>query len=100
MPFITKERRKIIDSQGWTGFGLTGLQPGDMCYTFYKPMVTSWRANPKWTTADSLYRDMKMQTCQMATPQREAMELAWQVFFQLYVMPYELKKQQENGDIE
>lgn len=87
MPFITQERRDAI-REGT----LTEWQPGDYCYAAYKEMVEKWKTNPRWTTAHNIYKEVT-QNCSIAT------DLAWQVFFQLYVMPYELCKRDENGDI-
>ena len=94
MPFLTKSRRTLIDANKvprdkWT--------PGDLCYTYYKSMVDKWRANPSWTLADEIYRDTLRHN--FTVEDSAAAQLAWQVFFQLYVMPYELKKRQENGDV-
>ena len=88
MPFVNKEHRANQDSN----------IPGDRCYLFYKDMMTSWRANPCWTTADEIYAFV-LDTNQPSPEWQRAKELAWQVFFQLHVMPYELKKLKENGDI-
>jgi len=95
MPFITPDRRKAINERG-VGV-LTEITPGDICYAYYKPMVDAWKANPRWTTAHNIYKDML--GCYELEETMTAHHLAWQVFFQLYVMPYELKKQAENGDI-
>jgi hypothetical protein len=94
MPFITKDRRALIEANKLRH---EDFVPGDLCYTYYKPMVDKWRINPSWTTADSLYRDVLRHN--FTIEDAAAAQLAWQVFFQLYVMPYELKKRGENGDI-
>lgn len=94
MPFITQDRRDNIESI------IDGevAQPGDLCYVHYKHMVDRWRANPRWTTAHEIYKEVD------GRPPEDydaiiAQQLAWQVFFQLHVMPYELKKRDLNGDI-
>lgn len=97
MPFIVQSRRFTVDTQGLEA--LDEIQPGDRCYVYYKPMVEAWRANPRWTTAHEIYRDMVLYAWAEDDDNVTAIELAWQVFFNLYVMPYELKKQKENGDI-
>jgi hypothetical protein len=107
MPFINQARREEIDNGN-----LDGYEVGDLCYLYYKDMVTKWKKEPRWTTAHRIYEDMKhigpllrpRQTAaewEQSSPRnyKTAYELAWQVFFQLYVMPYELKKREENGDI-
>lgn len=94
MPFITQERRKLIDGN---------LLPkdkwdrGDHCYYYYRTMVNGWRANPRWSTADSIYQDVLLHN--FTVEDAAAIQLAFKVFFELYVMPYELKKRAENGDI-
>jgi hypothetical protein len=96
MPFIKPERRPIIDEKGL--WALDEIQVGDYCYEFYKPMVDRWRANPRWTTAHEIYRDM-IRSVNKDWDMQAAYELAWQVFFIKYVWPYEQKKIEENGDI-
>jgi hypothetical protein len=103
MPFITKDRRDTIDQVGLSILHLKGgIMPGDKCYLFYEEMVARWKERPRWTTAHEIYKEILCRPVgeypdddNMATAQ----SLAWQVFFQLYVMPYELKKREENGDI-
>lgn len=98
MPFITQDRRTTIDESGLEA--LLEIQVGDMCYAYYKPMVEEWKDNPRWTTAHNIYKDMLLTTSLMGDYDAiAAYNLAWQVFFQLYVVPYELKKRSENGDI-
>lgn len=94
MPFITQELRKMIDS----GDSPIDIQPGERCYKFYSEMVKRWKASPRWTTAHEIYRDVDLGVI-IDEDDWIAQQLAWQVFFQLYVMPYELKKREENGDI-
>ena len=55
-------------------------------------MVNKWKANPRWTTAHNIYKDMT-QNCSIAKG------LAWQCFFYFHVLKYEEKKRDENGDI-
>ena len=87
MPFVNAEHRASPD----------GNIPGDRCYLYYKEMVRVWKANPRWTTADNIYGAVVIR--EESKAEQRAKELAWQVFFQIYVMPYELMKQKENGDI-
>jgi hypothetical protein len=96
MPFITQDRREIIDNQGI--FKLSTVTPGDKCYVFYRAMVDQWNDNPRWHTAHSLYKNALF-NFKTDPDDIVAHSLAWQVFFQLHVMPYELKKREENGDI-
>lgn len=102
MPFIKPERRHEID---WRGLNaLEEIQPGDRCYVHYKRMVDEWRAGPSWATAHNIFKDMVDVSSINASSEDTkdeiiASTLAWQVFFVLHVIPYELKKQEENGDI-
>jgi hypothetical protein len=91
MPFVTLEHREKPDL----------AIPGDLCYIYYVSLVDAWKKEPRWTTAHNLFKKMVFQD--LARPMSEDMitaaQLAWQVFFQLYVMEYEKVKRQENGDI-
>jgi len=90
MPFITQDRRELIDNGELAN---DEFQPGDHCYEFYKPMVEKWKTNPRWTTAHSIYA----RVMRSSDPARH---LAWQVFFHKWVLPYEDLKEKENGPIE
>ena len=96
MPFVKPERRWSIQK----GL-LTEWEPGDRCYVFYKKMVEKWKAIPRWTTAHAIYKELMLrrESAWGIDDDVIACELAWQVFFNLHVMPYELKKREENGDI-
>lgn len=94
MPFIQQDRREPL-LEGT----LKPAVPGDICFLHYKRMVDQWRALPSWTTAHSIYKCVKETSADASSDDQLAKELAWQVFFQLYVMPYEIEKQKENGDI-
>lgn len=96
MPFVEKSHRDRPDLS----------VPGDRCYLYYKHMVETWTKSPRWTTADEIYgrllvakqlcrNDLLSVSCEMC----RAHDLAWQVFFSIYVMDYERKKRDENGDI-
>jgi hypothetical protein len=107
MPFITSEARRMTDSIG-------PQVVGDRCFLYYRDMLRAWRASPRWTTAHDLYRDLVLPygmdsddkiswtpAIQQAwMDKRAAVELAWQVFFQLHVMPYELQKRTLNGEVD
>ena len=95
MPFITQERRDMIGALVLNG----STQPGDLCYIHYKKMVDQWKANPRWTTAHEIYKDLIFGPVPEGLDNEAAKELAWQVFFQLHVMPYEENKRKLNGDI-
>jgi len=104
MPFITSEARRMTDTLG-------PKEVGDRCFMFYRAMLRAWRAFPRWTTAHELYKDMVMIPSGLDNPNltttvaekmddRAARELAWQVFFNLHVLPYELQKRTLNGEID
>jgi len=104
MPFTTSEARHITDTLG-------PQVVGDRCFIFYRQMLRAWRASTRWTIAHELYRDMVLlaKECEnpgLTTPPSEkiddqaARELAWQVFFQLHVMPYEIQMRTLNGEID
>lgn len=78
-----------------------GFTVDDKCYYFYNKMIIKWTKERRWTTAHNIYKIMRGSIKQnfMDEDSKRAYELAWQVFFQLKVMPYELEKQFENGDI-
>lgn len=104
MPFITPEKRKLVDSDV-----RLAEDKGDLCYYFYKKMIEAWKAERRWTTAHNLYKDMVLnldhliilkETKYTRADQITALHLAWQVFFALHVCDYENEKQFENGDID
>jgi hypothetical protein len=103
MPFITQDRRDVIDYESTHDYPWvngTDWQVGDLCYVHYSKMVAQWKANPRWTTAHEIYKNLFPESDAIVVADEQvAKELAWQVFFQLHVMPYELKKRAENGDI-
>ena len=98
MPFITKDRRSMLAADM---IPEAELQPGDRCYRHYLKMIVQWQENPSWTTADRIYAEIsKKEWSEWPNlAEQRAKELAWQVFFQLRVMPYELLKLTQNGDV-
>lgn len=95
MPFITQKRRKLLARDGLNPIK---FEPGDLCYIAYKRMVDEWKKNPRWTTIHRIYMTQVNLTWS-DKDHAAATSLAWQVFFHLYAMPYELQKKQLNGDI-
>ena len=90
MPFVTPEHRDKPD--------LTVV--GDRCYLHYKRMVDKWKEVPRWTTAHNIYKALMIARRDTnIVDDLAARELAWQVFFQKYVMVYEDEKEIENGSI-
>jgi hypothetical protein len=110
MPFVIKEHRIEIRRLG----PIACQDVGDMCFFFYDKMVEKWKQTPRWTTAHGIYRDFCIEqtdrdfwnpTIVLATvfpleDIKTAVDLAWQVFFQKFVMPYEDQKIIDNGDIQ
>lgn len=96
MPFIKPERRNIIDEHGIEG--LADIEPGDRCYVHYKRMMDAWRRAPRWGTAHRLMKET-LGAIDKDKEESAARFLAWQVFFALHVVPYEIRKEEENGDI-
>ncbi len=88
MPFVNAEHRLNPDEN----------ISGDRCFLHYKRMVERWKEAPRWTTADDIFMDVQSHS-QPNEAQQRALELAWQVFFQEYVMEYERAKKKLNGDI-
>jgi hypothetical protein len=86
MPFVTKEHRDMPD--------LT--IPGDICYLEYKKIIDEWKANPRWTTAHNITKKW----FDIADDKDAAHLLAWMVWFNMHVMPYEEQKRKENGEVE
>lgn len=100
MPFIDAKCRAHIGSDPIKSWQNT-VTPGDKCYIHYREMLRLWKASPRWTTAHEIYKRILADMDPRADLEwRAARELAWQAFFQLHVMPYELKKRKENGEVE
>lgn len=126
MPFITPENRKKVEAyRNGEEFDTSDWVVGDWCYFYYKPMVDKWKKNPRWTTAHEIYQETRenikfrneynetkkliverdgdnwMLEVELELDKNRvtALDLAWQVFFQMYVIPYEQEKKAINGDI-
>ena len=90
MPFINAEHRENLNMD----------IPGDRCYVEYKHLMEEWRANPRWTTADSLMQELiEFMSGGATTPYKSAALLAFMVFFNMHIMKYEIQKMKENGDV-
>ena len=99
MPFIKQERRATVERGT-----LTDVEPGDRCYKFYKEMVDAFKKEPRWTTIHKIYKGhlYDLHLTHMANVMCDdclAARLAWQCFFNFYVLPYEEKQRALNGDI-
>jgi len=92
MPFIPQLERDMLKK------GEPPITPGQRCFLEYQWMVTTWKNEPHWTTADRIYKDVTQEIYEDPDFQR-ARELAWQVFFNFFVMPYEQKQLWKNGAI-
>jgi len=108
MPFIKKDRREEIAKLGVSAC----KDVGDICFVFYGPMVSIWKKDPCWTTAHNIYKMFVLDQCDFYWAVNDTLiakfelsdiktgcDLAWQVFFQNYVMPYEKEKEALNGTI-
>lgn len=95
MPFITKDRRIQVDAGNYP----SDIQPGDRCYKHYSRMVKKWKAEPRWTTAHEIYKDMLLDRPYLVEDESVACELAWQILMIWYILPYEQAKETENGTI-
>jgi|GEM_PF-3564832 len=109
MPFTTTEAR--LETVEHPSKAL--LIPGNRTWAIYREMKRLWKLERRWTTADTIYRDFVFDTefndflvgLSNKAPLLGWMDiccashLAWQVFFNLEVMPYELEKRAENGEV-
>jgi hypothetical protein len=107
MPFIAEDRRNQLKARE------ACKKPGEVCYLAYKEMMKLWHTKGSWTTAHDIYYHVKHDPLfffgskeleQAAINHQQAdivcaVELAWQVFFNIHVMEYEHKKKEENGDV-
>ncbi len=119
MPFITIPMRDEIAEAGYGA----AMQVGDLCFIFYHEIMCQWFESPRWTTAHNLKKEY-VTNPKMSKHIKEvgddlakegklfgpnaiytyddifaAAELAYDVFFQYYVMPYEDTKREVSGDI-
>ncbi len=93
MPFITQEHRNAIERGT-----LTQWQPGDLCYLHYKEMVRKWKENPRWATVHEIFKGMSRDAF-VNQDNIMASQLAWQIFFIWWVVPYEREMEERNGAI-
>lgn len=96
-PFIEDERREPAIKGT-----LKEPQRGDFCFLEYRPMIMAWKKSQRWTTADMLYQQYlrRRESISESKPKTAALDLAWQVFFALHVLPYEVRKRKENGEVQ
>jgi len=109
MPFIIPKTRDLIKTQGYSACETVG----ELCYVFYEHLIKTWNDEPRWKTAHRLYDfecdPMNNEFVLMVYDQvankfeaddiAKAASLAYKVFFELIVIPYERKQQELNGDI-
>lgn len=91
MPFVDDKdgaREKLLKKE----ISLRAI--GDLCFIKAKPIYDEWRKDPRWTTAHEITK----KTFDL-NDEETARLLAWQVWLALEVIPYEIKKRIENGDI-
>ncbi len=119
MPFVVDQVRNEIAEQGYQA----AAQVGDLCFIFYHEILLTYIKKPRWTTIHQLKKTYVINP-KMDTHIREvgdeltkvgrlygynqvfdyndlftAAALAYDIFFQFYAIPYEVKKREENGDI-
>jgi hypothetical protein len=99
MPFIGEAGRAKFEGMQMVPALKIAETPGERCYIFYRHLMMYWHREPRWTTAHNLYKEMLKDKSSYDWDDYTAYQLAWQVFFQLHVMPYEFTKREENGDI-
>lgn len=88
MPFVPQSNRKDMEQ------GNPPKTVGDMCYLEYRKLMDSWVKERRWTTAHNELKRI------LGTNDEDAATiLAYLVFFSLHVIPYEIEKRQENGEI-
>ncbi len=97
MPFIDQKSREELKA------GRLPKTAGERCYSHYRWMVEMWNMDKRWTTADEIYKRVALYSAPpiglKSGEDQRAKELAWQVFFQVHVIPYERMMQECNGDI-
>lgn len=109
MPFIPPNQRDAIKLRGIEACETVG----DVCYVFYCHLMTAWNEEKRWRTAHRLY-DLECDPAdneyfQLVYSKLEkkfelkdvakASALAYKVWFQLHVMPYEIEMINKNGNI-
>lgn len=95
MPFIDKLSRDCIPETPYAEDLAKILEtPGEKCFVFYRRFIREWRKDPRWSTADKLLAHI------IPCSEKRAEVLAYLVFFVLHVIPYELEKREEHGEVE
>ncbi len=88
MPFVPQENRKKMAE------GEPPQTVGDECYLHYRQLIKQWKKEPRWTTWHNQVKDV------LNIDDDGAARLsALLVHFVLQIMPYEIKKRKENGDV-
>lgn len=98
MPFTTAEAKSKTAAIG-------PVEMGDHCNLAFRPMVDEWVRSARWTTAHELRHEvlerLNVDFSKLDSYEKDkytALDLAWQVFFNIYVMPYEEMKRNINGN--
>lgn len=86
MPFIKQSERL-------GALSLDNNEPGDKCFRHYSAFMEMWKAEPRWTTIDKYAQRV------WGDDEQRAAALALLVAMHFHGIPYEIKKQKENGDI-
>lgn len=100
-PFTTPAARdKMLEYIATGVMPEAGIEVGDKCFIKYRDMMIAWNAEPRWTTAHNIYKKMRMELPTIEDGDEAiAYDLAWQVFFNLHVMKYEIAKREQNGEV-
>ena len=108
MPFVGTKRAKDL----YNG-KIKPKQVGDLCAIAYTTIIRQWRKKPSWTTVHKVIKPMlpgliydiqddilnKWSGFDENNDATYAVQLAYEVFFGLYILDYERKKRKENGDV-
>lgn len=86
MPFVPEEHRNPDH---------TPCTVGDQCYVHYKRLLDEWNKEPRWTTFhNQLKKDFGL------TDDQTALITAYTIHWLWNIVPYELDKELESGEIE
>jgi len=88
MPF-TKQSDRVSALRGVIS------KVGDLCFLEYRSLKQEWDQERRWTIAHAQYTKV----FNVGNDKQAAKELAWWVHFVLNIIPYELEKREEHGDV-
>lgn len=108
MPFVGTVRAQALLKRE-----LMPEKVGDLCCLAYIPMVQKFLANTSWSTIHRIRKDVRDGTWNkvfllsraetipehLQSEVDTAVDLAWEVFFGLYGLKYEMEKRMTNGGV-